>query len=61
MANDPNAKINKAINKKLLDAGEWRRDAREAKRLGDPALARILEEKARKADADILKLRMKLK
>lgn len=61
MPKDPNAKLQKAINKKLLDASNWRTQAREAKRLGDTGLAAILESKARKADADRLDLQKKMK
>lgn len=61
MPKDPNAKLQKAITKKLLEAAEWRKDAREAKRLGDHDLAEILEARAKKSDVDRMKLQQKLK
>lgn len=61
MPKDPNAKIQKAINKKLLDAKDWRVASREARRRGDLRLAEILEGKARQADTERLNLQAKLK
>jgi hypothetical protein len=61
MPKDANAKLQKAINKKLVEARDWREAARKAKRLGDHSLAAILEGKASKADADRLNLQSKMK
>ncbi len=56
-----NAKLQKAINKKLDKAREYRHDAQRAENIGDKSLAAIFIGKARKEEAAALELKAQLK